>query len=284
MSDCYKCLYSKSFEEIKEDYVKFIKSVSYPVFYDPRFLMACDKEELLPIDCRYYMTVYEGSDMIAFLPIYLQHNADPFGVIETGGNKINDEDFALLGHIMHGYESTVLIHPSINPSSILSVMIGNLKKISQEEGADFYGLVNVKCPQLLNDLKSLNLTTSYMWDRFRIVLDDYNNYSDLLQRIPRKGRYAMKKSEDKFDDNNCSLVIKTPDEAEIVQIAQLCHKTSTKHGTAHYYPMDSFPNFIAHCKDLITAFMIKKDDQCIAVIVALEEKKHFTFMGQRYDL
>lgn len=247
----------KSLTELDlDEYQLFFKQVGASVFYHPQFLLAAEKSPLLSTIATYYILVKNQKEqLLAFVPVYLQTSIDPFNVLETASSyRIEGDARALLTHIMHCSCSEYLM---LNPSKKLMRTIDDqMRLLSREVGADFYGILNFNKASMHDLVDTIDCQCHFMWNKYQRDISTCISLADFYADTPRNGRKQYKKNLRRFEANAQSSIQVEAGRAmsidDLREIATLCHNTSDKYGTGHYYPIDKLTEFMAHCLDLIT--------------------------------
>lgn len=270
------------------DYQAFYAESQASLFYDPRFLLAAERSPLLPALCSYYLCVFQDRRMVAFLPVYLQQisTVDPLGVLRRSAGLLDDgRDLGLFSHIMHCFESTV---PSIDASAdVYRLLFDALAELAVRTGARYYGILNVRDAALLANAKDCGLHVNYMVDSFHLNAADFQDFDDLVARLPSEGRWEMNRQLRKFAASGTQAHVRMPPfGGELEQLAAMCQKTTAKHGTPQYFPKEELVRFCQLCGDLVRLCVIEQEGTLISGLICFEKDGVFYLWsaGMAYDL
>ncbi|MBI6853485.1 GNAT family N-acetyltransferase [Pseudomonas cichorii] len=260
------------------------KTTNAPFFYDARFLKAAHYSPLLPILSAYYILAYSHDQLVGFTVLYSQLSPDPFGSLSRAtGLNFNDKP-ACLGHIMHGYESEIVVsaeHAELTRRCILK----SIKELGNQVGAHHVGLINVVNCDLLLAGTLEGYQTSFMWDRYYMDITCIETVEDYISQLPADGRREMNRQQRKLQLSDQSPHVQTLASVNVMQIAELVCETSSRHGTPDYYPPAMLKSFLETCADLVRFISIQKDDQVIGVMVCFLSNNtlHIWAAGMSYD-
>jgi uncharacterized protein len=274
-----------SLSELNEaEYSVLRENCAAPIFYDWRFLRAAEKSPLLPVEKTLYLAAYEGDNLVAFMPAYLQSSADPFGVLSrTTPMKMAREARGLFSHIMHCSESTILTRAGSR--QLQSRMLEHLRAAAVELGATYYGVLNVVDRELMACARDMRLEVNYMWDRYSLDLAGRAGTDDLIALLPADGRRELRRQLRKFEASGAEAVVERPPFRDLEEVAQLVYQTTKKNGTPEYYPVQRMIDFVSECSDLVRLVSIRVGGERVGTLICLEQAGalHTWAAGMVYD-
>jgi predicted N-acyltransferase len=281
-------IYSSIKQISQEEYEQLHLYRNGTVFYDWRFLLAAEQSPLLAVKKTYYLVAYHHGKLLALLPVYLQDLAvvDPFRrLAENAGVYDQGNDTGLFSHIMHCYDSMI---PSRESSpELYKALFFRLRELAIEEGARYFGLLNVCEPSLLQHASELALNINFMLDRWYIDLTEYDDFEHFVEKLPADGRREMRRQLRKFDPKKCTLsMLSPPFDERLEQLTELCHQTTARLGTPQYFPAAPLAHFCRLCGDLIRLSLVEYEGALIGGVICFRQKDtlHIWSAGMRYDL
>jgi len=250
-------------------YTDLWASCGEPAFYHPALLLAAQQHPLLGTNGVHYLAAWDEEQLKALLVVYQQQNPDPFGTLGKTTGINFDGRGGLLGHIAHCYDSRLLLRPGNN--SAATVLLESLRALAAELQIPNCGLINVGDPASLTAAERAGYAVKYMHDRYIIDLTYYRTFDDYVGKLPRHGRQEMKRQLRKFNTEGGRALILRADETDLAAAAKLCHVTSARNGTPHYYPEEAFTRFLGMCGDLISVISVQVDGHQVAAVICLRE-------------
>ncbi|MBA2672839.1 GNAT family N-acetyltransferase [Ramlibacter sp.] len=256
------------------------------VFYSWQFLVAAELSPLLPYRALRYLTAWSGDALVALMPAYLQENVDPFGVIEqTTGFPFTAATPVMLTHIMHATETRVVCAPHDLPVAG-AALLRAMRDTAAQAGAHYAALLNVLSPELLELGKQQGYASAAMWDRFNAPLAPGITMEQLVENLPTKGRWEMKRQRRKFDQSDSTKAVLPVREADVAGFAELCFRTTKKNGTPDYYPVEPMKKLVALCADIARVIEIRSAGQLCGAGIVFPDRDvlHFWALGVDYEL
>lgn len=266
-------------------YADLWESCGKPAFYHPSLVLAAETGPLLPIAGTHYLTAWTDGRMEALLLVYQQSKPDPFGTLaRTTGISFDRPEGGLLGHIAHCYDSRILLRPGADPA-VADLLLEHLKRLAAELEIPGCGIINIADPAALAAAERSGFAVNYMHDCFFIDLSPFRDFDEFVAKLPRHGRQEMKRQLRKFEAEGGSISVKRVEDADVEAAVRLCHQTSAKNGTPHYYPIDTFTRFLRQCGDLVSIVSVMVKDQLVAAVVCLDEpdRIHMWAGGADYE-
>ncbi|AWK89869.1 GNAT family N-acetyltransferase [Azospirillum thermophilum] len=240
-----------------------------PAFYHPALLLAAERHPLLPLSGAHYLAAWEGGRLDALLIAYQQTAPDPFGTLaRTTGIVFAPPEGGLLGHFAHCYDSRILMRPG---SAAGEPLLLRLEAVAAELGVPGCGITNLADPESLAAAERAGYAVNVMHDRFIIDLGPYRDFDDYVAHLPRHGRQEMRRQLRKFAAEGGGTAVLRPGDAGLEDAVRLCHLTSARNGTPHYYPVDSFTRFLELCGDLVSVVSVCIGDRRAAAVICLDE-------------
>lgn len=277
-----------SVEEIPEgEYNSLHHDTGGSVFYDRRFLLAAEISPLLPVINVFYLVVRAHRHLLAVIPVYLQklEVVDPFNILSEKAGLINQgDDLMLVSHIMHCFDSRL---PSRHASLELhDQILHHFRKLAVRTGASYFGLLNVSDPFLLSHAGALGMNVFHMLDRWHVPVSEYTGFDNFIDRLPYDGRGEMRRQLRKFEASGAELIMMSPPFGHrLRQLTELCQKTTTRHGTPHYFPSRPLEAFCRQCGDLIRLNLIEHQGELLAGMICFLEDDvlHLWSAGMQYE-
>ncbi|MFS0825684.1 GNAT family N-acetyltransferase [Pseudomonas phoenicis] len=255
-----------------------------PFFYDVRFLEAAHYWPLLPILKAYYILAYSNTVLVGFTVVYTQISADPFGSLAHATGRNFNEGLACMGHIMHCYETEVIV--SIEQgNSIRRAILKSIRNLGSALGAKHVGLINVTNRKLLLAGALENYQTRFIWDRYLMEIDQIQSVEDYIASLPADGRREMNRQRRKFQASRAHTSTQKIDMSDLVQISELVWSTSARHGTPNYYPKAMLKPFLEACGKMTRFVTVHEHDLILGVMVCFVHNKNFHVWaaGMSYD-
>lgn len=266
-------------------YADLWASCGKPAFYHPDLLRAAEQFPLLPASGTHYLAAWGDGRLEALLVVYQQNKPDPFGTLaRTTGISFDRPGGGLLGHVAHCYDSRLLLRPDAGPAAA-DLLLARLRGLAAELGIPGSGILNVADQATLAAMERGGFAVNYMHDRFFIDLAPFRDFDEFVERLPRHGRQEMKRQLRKFAAEGGSTRVQRAGDADLEAAVRLCHLTSAKNGTPHYYPVDIFLRFLKRCGDLVSIVSVRLGEHLVAAVVCIEEpgRLHMWAGGAVYD-
>lgn len=276
-----------SLQEIERGaYERLHEASGASVFYSWPFLVAAELSPLLPCRGLRYLSAWAGDALVGLMPAYLQENVDPFGVIEeTTGFPFTAETPVMLTHIMHATETRVVCAPRDLPA-VGPALLQAMRDNARQAGAQYAALLNVLSPELLALGKQQGYASAYMWDRFNAPLPAGITMEQLVENLPTKGRWEMKRQRRKFEQADASKAVLPVHEADVAGFAELCFRTTKKNGTPDYYPVEPMKKLVQLCADIARVIEIRSEGRLCGAGIVFPDRDvlHFWALGVDYEL
>ncbi|WMY75964.1 GNAT family N-acetyltransferase [Buttiauxella selenatireducens] len=265
-------------------YQRFHQQASGNIFYDYLFLLALEEQPLLPHLKNYYLTVQEDNELRGWLPVYLQTDVDPFGVLTASLNyPFNSNTRALFSHAMHVSDSAVL-HTG-DPEQVFSALLTALDDLAQEEQVQPYGLLNLT-DENTNSIQhhSSGWQKNFMWNRFSCDLRPFNHQEQVIARLNADGRREANRQLRKFKQSGGEIHWLPVSAVDLYEVTELCQQTTTRNGTPHYYPPEAVRHLLQRTEAFTRIVEIRQQGRLAGVgIVFIDGKKlHLWAVGMNY--
>jgi hypothetical protein len=267
-------------------YLALRRSYAASPFYDPRFLAGVERSPLLPVEKTFYLAAYDGHELVAFMPAYVQSPSvvDPFDVLrQTTSARFEAGARCLFSHVMHCYDTTV-IGDGARP--VLSPLFERLAALAKAEGTQHFVLMNVAEGPLLAGARHLGLEVNYMFDRFYLDLSRFGDFDALVTAFPKDGRHEMTRQLRKFAVSGARAAVEEAPFARIDELAQLCYLTTKRRGTPQYLPPVPLAALVAACGDMLRLVMVyDRDDRIVGGFICIDDGPtfHVWLGGMTYD-
>jgi uncharacterized protein len=256
------------------------------VFYSWPFLVAAELSPLLPYRQLRYLTAWAGDTLVGLVPAYLQHNVDPFGVIQqTTGFPFTADTPVMLTHIMHATETRVVCAPG-DLAAVAPALLRAMEQAAVDAGAQYAALLNVLSQDLLRIGRDQGYASAYMWDRFNAHLAPGTTMEQLVEGLPTKGRWEMKRQRRKFAQSNSTAAVLPVAEADVDGFAQLCFRTTKKNGTPDYYPVEPMKKLVQLCAGIARVIEIRSEGRLCGAGIVFPDREvlHFWALGVDYGM
>ncbi|WP_214106899.1 GNAT family N-acetyltransferase [Acrocarpospora catenulata] len=227
--------------------------------------------------------IREGGRPVAVLPVSLIDGLDPLGQLR-GRYPLTGQELGLLSHVWHCYDAGL---PELSDESCLRAAVGALRELARDQGAAWYGFVNVPHGSPLRaGLTGLGFPAVHIEDRFQLDLRGLDSVESYFAALPRSGRANLRRNRRRATEAGVSWQVRPAAEADLAEIGGLCAKTAARHGTGGFYPTDLFTGFVAALGDLAVAVEVRQGDRLIAAGVCLRDeiRFHAWACGVDYDV
>lgn len=259
-----KITYLQSMMQIdRSAYERFYKRVNGTIFYDYAFLLALEEKPLLPHLKTFYLLAQEDSEIVGWLPVWLQTNVDPFKVLSTSlGYPFTISDRALFSHVMHVSDSQLLCLGN-GPQAAL---LGALSELAKEERVLSHGLLNLTA----NNAQTYRThfpgsEINFMWNRFTLDLRPFSTQEEVIAAMNADGRHEANRQRRNFYKAGGSIEWRAVHEVDLHAAAVLCQQTTERNGTPHYYPLDAVTNLLLRCADFTRVVEIRQQGRLAGV-------------------
>jgi len=268
-------------------YQSFFAKSGASLYYDARFLRAAEFSPLLPVERVYYLIVWDGDRIVAFLPTYLQKmkTVDPLGVLtRTAALKDDGDDFSLFSHIMHCFDSAI---PATNDiEEVLPLLLDVFANLAMEAGARYFGVLNVRNSPLLAAARAAGMRVEYMVDSYYVDLAPFSGFHQFVDAFPADGRREMHRQWRKFSASGATARVAAPPfNHQLKELATLCQSTTARKGTPDYFPVEPLLEFCQICGDLVRLSLVEVDGKLISGLICFEQSGifHIWSAGMVYD-
>ncbi|CAM3706807.1 GNAT family N-acetyltransferase [Bordetella flabilis] len=270
------------------EYQSLFERCGSPLFYDRRFLLAAEQSPLLPVRASFYITIRKGGRIVAFLPAYLQDIGvvDPLGLLATSAkiSNVGGNGRGVFSHIMHCADSSILT--ASHDSEVYAGVFAALNDIARQEGASYFGLLNVQDGPVLREAERNDLNVNYMVDRYCVDLSRHDDFDAFVQALPADGRHEMTRQLRKFERSNARAHILAPPFGDkLEQLSELCQVTTARNGTPQYWPAKPLARFAGTCGDLVRLSIVEVGQDLVSGFICFEEPHafHIWSAGMVYD-
>lgn len=264
---------------------RFHQQANGSVFYDYRFLLALEEQPLLPHLKTYYLIAQNEKALLGFLPVYLQTDVDPFGVLTASlGYPFDADTRALFSHAMHVSDSA-LLHTG-DAAHIFTALLTALDTLAHEEQVLSYGLVNLTAASAgAIQQYAPGWQNRFMWNRFSCDLRPFNNLEQIIAGLNAEGRREANRQKRKFEQSGGDIRWLPVSAVNLDEVTALCQQTTARNGTPRYYP----PLAVRHLLQRVQAFTriveLRQHGRLAGVgIVFIDGKKlHLWAVGMDYS-
>jgi hypothetical protein len=266
------------------DITELNSAANAPFFYDARFLRAAHYHPLLPVIQAYYILAYQCATLVGFTVVYSQRSPDPFGSLSRATGLNFNGSFVCLGHIMHGYETEIIVSTE-QADSIRGDILNSIKALGASMGAQYVGLINIANDKLVTAGILEGYRASFMWDRYFMDIVCIDTVEEYIAGLPADGRREMNRQQRKLAASHHRASVRSLPMTDMAQIAELVCVTSARHGTPDYYPPAAFKLFVETCASLIRIISVQEYDHIVGALVCFVHGKtlHIWAAGMSYD-
>lgn len=278
-----KCLHSLTQIDAAR-YQRFHQRAGGSVFYHYAFLQALEEQPLLPHLKTWYLLAEEQGELVGWLPVWLQKNVDPFGVLSASlGCRFDAEARALFSHVMHVSDSRLLCCG--DPQRIMSALLTGLDEAAHEEQVLAYGLLNLTGAHAgaLQRCGS-GWQTHFMWNRFSRELSADESLEQIVATLNAEGRREANRQLRKFQQADGQIRWRRVEEVDLHEVTALCQQTSARNGTPHYYPPQAVQHLLRRCEAFTRIVEIRQQGRLAGIgMVFLDgQKLHLWAVGMDY--
>jgi hypothetical protein len=263
-----------SIEDVdREEWHRVTDAAGAPVFYDYRFLRAYERAPLQDTEAFFYLAL--GQPTAVVLPAYLQSTNDAIGTISgLGLPGWSPGDRIMLTHVAHCYDTVLPACPGLTPG-LAGRACEVLADLASQAGVKWFAFLNVDGgTATARALTAAGLVRLPMNTRFRRDLTGYRDVEDFVADMPsKKARSALRYSQSQA--RRAGLAVAAPDPAAGADAAaELCRRTTARHGTADYYP-ERFGEFVGRASDLISVTEVRLGDRLATAAICLVDRRRF---------
>lgn len=266
-------------------YQRFHQQARGNIFYNYHFLLALEEQPLLPHLKTYYLAVQKVNDLQGWLPVYLQTDVDPFGVLTASLNyPFNANTRALFSHAMHVSDSEVLYIG--DPAQVFPVLLSALDNLAQEEQVQPYGLLNLTVENTNNIQKHTSgWQKNFMWNRFSCDLRPFSSLEQIIASLNAEGRREANRQLRKFQQSDGEIHWLPVSAVDLYEVTKLCQQTTARNGTPHYYPPEDVRHLLQRTEAFTRIVEIRQHGRLAGVgIFFIDNKKlHLWAVGMDYD-
>ncbi|MCI4187325.1 GNAT family N-acetyltransferase [Dickeya dianthicola] len=264
----------------------FHRQANGSIFYDYRFLLALEERPLLPHLKTYYLIAQKDDALRGFLPVYLQTDVDPFGVLTASlGYPFDADTRALFSHVMHVSDSA-LLHTD-DSSQIFPALLTALDTLAQEERVLSYGLLNLTAGNAEDICRySPEWQNNFMWNRFSCDLRPFSNLEQIIAGLNAEGRREANRQKRKFEQSGGEVRWLPVSAANLHEVTALCQQTTARNGTPRYYPPESVSHLLQRTEAFTRIVEIRQNGRLAGIgIVFIDGKKlHLWAVGMDYSV
>jgi len=251
-----------------------VEVVQAPAFYDYRFLQAYERQPLQQTEAIYYLTF--GDPAIAVLPAYLQSTDDPLGVVASLGLPGRlPGDLILQTHVAHCYDTLLPARPGALTARLVDTACETLGTLAAQAGVKWFAFLNVDGSSELADLLlAAGLLKLPIFTRYNKHIAGYGSVDDFVAGIPsHKARYALRRSYRQAERNEMRITCPDPAGGAPASVG-LCRGTTSRHGTAAYYP-EWFGDFVIDAAEVISVIEVRLGDKLASASICLKDPLRF---------
>jgi predicted N-acyltransferase len=236
------------------------------VFYRYDFLSSVERQPLTFPSLALYLIARDHHDeIVAALPVYHQHTKDPFSA-EPGGGPVMD---AVVGHVWHCYDSTVLSRDPLTPA-VIERLWSALEDVAVTTGAQLWGLVNLPLDgPVAQQLAGIGLTIEETAPRYQLRVPASGGSVDAhLAAVGRESRRTLRKFVHRAERDGAKIVALGGREGLDDDVLDLCLQTADKHAPG-YYPPDRLSALIRDLGDACRILRLELGDRLLAASICM---------------
>ncbi|CAI1163750.1 GNAT family N-acetyltransferase [Serratia entomophila] len=265
-------------------YQRFHRQANGSVFYDYHFLLALEERPLLPHLKTYYLVAQQDNALRGWLPVYLQTDVDPFGVLTASlGYPFDADTRALFSHVMHVSDS-VLLHTG-DPAQIFPPLFTALEALAKEERVLSYGLLNLTAKNVDGIQQYVSgWQNNFMWNRFSCDLRSFTSLEQIIAGLNAEGRREANRQKRKFEQSGGEIRWLPVHAVDLHEITALCQQTSARNGTPHYYPPEAVRHLLQRTEAFTRIVELRQSGRLAGIgIVFIDGRKlHLWAVGMDY--
>ncbi|WP_157975403.1 GNAT family N-acetyltransferase [Photorhabdus sp. CRCIA-P01] len=266
-------------------YQRFHRQANGSIFYDYYFLLALEERPLLPHLKTYYLLAQEDDELRGWLPVYLQTDVDPFGVLmDSLGYPFDADTRALFSHVMHVSDSA-LLYTGDEPQVVFPALLTALDALAQEERVLSYGLLNLTVNSV-HDIQqhSSGWQTNFMWNRFSCDLRAFNSVEQIISGLNAEGRREANRQYRKFHQAGGEISWLPVGMADLHEVTALCQQTTARNGTPHYYPPEAVCHLLQRTEEFTRIVEVRQQGRLAGVGIVFVDgnKLHLWAVGMDY--
>jgi predicted N-acyltransferase len=259
-----------------DEWNQVVQQARAPAFYTLDYLRAYERNPMHAFTRARYLLVRRSSELVAVLPLYLQPQGDPLGVLRGGLVEVTDP--ALLGHVWYCYDTRIPLVPGPPElvEAVCDTVLEEIARLRSAENAPLAGLVNVaEHDALLVVARRKGWQVAPMETRFQLPLDQFSTFDDYLAWLPRRPRQNLRRHLRRARDAGVTATMVPADPEMLVEVCALCRQTAGKFGNADFYPMEQFVGFVMDLGSRALVARVESPDELLAAAVALLDEQRF---------
>jgi GNAT acetyltransferase-like protein len=273
------------YEDLSEaaDWDEFIGACGAPIFYSSAFLSAYREAGLQGADTCAYLMLRDGNrSPLAALPVTLQQQMDPVGVLAAHEPEIAERPVGLLSHVWHCYDTWL---PSRPDDDSLRAMLDGFRACAADLGAPWYGLVNVDATgPLAAALDRLGARGLPIDERYVLDLPPNMCMQDYLAGLTGRNRAALLRQQRRAADAGARVRVVDATSADLDAHLVLVRLIGAKHGVEDFYPEGVFQDFQRRLGDAVRIVEVWLADRLVGVGICMVDghRLHFSTCGVDY--
>lgn len=238
------------------------------VFYRRQFLQSVERQPLSsPSEAMYMLGHDPTGRLVAALPLYLQETRDPFAATSDSGVVK-----ALLGHVWHCYDTTLLSEGSLDPG-LVARFWSSLENLADASGAELWGLVNVPLKEpLARHLTAAGVGIEETVPRYRLLLaGGPASLNDHLASVGRASRRTLRHYVRRAEHAGAVITVREGREVLDQAVLDLCLATADKHAPG-YYPPDRLAALVEQLGTDCRIIRLELDGELLAVSICMLDR------------
>ncbi|RCG32106.1 GNAT family N-acetyltransferase [Sphaerisporangium album] len=236
-------------------------------------MRAYERFPLTGVEAFFYFVVREHGRAVAVLPVSLLRGVDPIGHLRPR-YPVSAGDRGLLSHVWHCYDAWLPGAP--HTAAVTSAVIGEMRALAAELGADWYGFINVPHTSPLRDaLIAEGFPAEHIEYRFTVDLRGMTSADDYIAGARPRGRANLRRNGRRALEAGVTIRVMDTGEGDLMEVAELCAATTARHGTGAFYPPGLFADFVGALGDRACLVEVREDAKLVGVAVCLRDQTRF---------
>jgi predicted N-acyltransferase len=250
-----------------------VAAAQAPVFYDYTFLRAYERLPLQQTEAFFYLRF--GDPAVAVLPAYIQSTDDPLQAVSSLALPGRSPGDAILQtHVAHCYDTLIPARPGALTPRLVGQACETLGTLAAQAGLKWFAFLNVDgSSELADRLLSEGLIKLPIFTRHNKRIAGYESVDEFVAGIPsHDARYALRRSYRQAQRGE--MQITHPDPASGAAAVELCQRTTSRHGTAAYYP-EWFGEFVTLAADVMSVIEVRLAGRLASASICLRDPLRF---------
>jgi CelD/BcsL family acetyltransferase involved in cellulose biosynthesis len=274
----YKVELHTSIAAVRAEWEELVAAAGAAAFYRVPFLTAYEVAPMLPVTDRCYILVRdERGRLRAGLPVYLQSDIDPLGIL-SARYPLGDRPAGLLSHVWHCYDAG-LVAPGADDRpdpELIAAVLEAMRGLARDAGAGWYGFVNLDAASpLVTALAAAGLRVAEIDERFRVDVAGLAGQEGYLARLSSHRRREVRRYGRRAKEAGVWARIADPRDADLDGLHAIVRRMAAKFDNSRFYPPGTFQTFMRELGPIARVVEIRMRDRLIAGGVCLQDDRRF---------